>query len=87
MENAKKVRVVKREERGRATVMSGDAHRQTPAPAREARDVVSGWVRDHHRRSEEFRRNYSTLLSELGFAAPRAGRGAFVSLPALAAVK
>jgi hypothetical protein len=76
MKHVKLVRVIKRERRSEAG-QSGDAC-PSPAPeatanAREMRDVVSGWVREHHHRSEEFRRNYSTLLRELGFTAPRAG--------------
>jgi len=43
------------------------------AAVREVKDVVSDWVRDHRRRSDEFRRNYSTLLGELGFKAPNYG--------------
>jgi hypothetical protein len=76
MKHVKLVRVIKRERRGEAT--QAEAAQPSPAPeaaanAREMRDVVSGWVREHHQRSEEFRRNYSTLLRELGFTAPRAG--------------
>jgi hypothetical protein len=43
------------------------------AAVREVKDVVSDWVRDHRRRSDEFRRNYSTLLGEMGFKAPNYG--------------
>jgi hypothetical protein len=46
---------------------------------RELREVVSGWVREHQRRTEEFRQNYSTLLSSLGFKSPAAGRLAVAS--------
>jgi len=37
---------------------------------RETREVVSDWVRDHKRRAEEFRENYSALLDKLGFSSP-----------------
>jgi hypothetical protein len=71
MEDGKRVRVVKRKESGQT---SGPGRAATPSPvrdgSREARDVVSSWVRDHARRAEEFRRGYSTLLKELGFAPP-----------------
>jgi hypothetical protein len=30
-------------------------------------------VRDHRQRSDEFRRNYSTLLGEMGFKTPNYG--------------
>ena len=73
MEQAKRVRIVKREQRD-SGAPSADAARRAATPARDARDVVSGWVREHQRRSEEFRQNYSTLLSQFGFSAPWAGR-------------
>lgn len=69
--HGRQVRVIKREQRGQSAA--------EPAPAREARsaerelkEVVSGWVRDHQRRAEEFRQNYSTLLTGLGFKSPTA---------------
>ncbi len=37
---------------------------------RETREVVSDWVRDHRRRADEFRQNYSALLDKLGFTSP-----------------
>lgn len=85
MADARRIRIVKREERA-AEPRKPEPRRRRPEGAaegeREARDVVSGWVRDHQRRSEEFRINYSNLLGELGFSAPWAGR----SNPAATAV-
>ena len=75
MGQAKQIRVIK----------GGRAARETQAPqevvsvksaaaaVREVKDVVSDWVRDHRQRSEEFRRNYSTLLGEMGFKTPNYG--------------
>ena len=46
---------------------------------RETREVVSDWVRDHRRRAEEFRENYSALLDRLGFSSPLSCRTTGVS--------
>ena len=72
MENAKRIRIVKR---GAAAQEAAAAGHNTAAVRerenhREAREVVSDWVRDHHRRADEFRRNYSALLDKLGFSSP-----------------
>jgi hypothetical protein len=79
MDNSKRVRVIK----GGAAAREAEAERdaavslQVAAPNREVRDVVSDWVRDHRRRADEFRRNYSTLLGEVGFKSPNCcGRAA-----------
>jgi hypothetical protein len=74
MENAKRIRIVKR---GGAAVAAAVADEGDTAAARserearrETREVVSDWVRDHRRRAEEFRENYSALLDRLGFSSP-----------------
>ncbi|HEX8283344.1 MAG TPA: hypothetical protein VF588_08320 [Pyrinomonadaceae bacterium] len=75
MEQSKRVRIIK----GGRTAQQAEAARVTAdtpaAPGREVREVVSDWVRDHRRRSDEFRRNYSTLLGEVGFKLPSFGGG------------
>lgn len=76
MEQPKRVRIIKG---GRAVQQAAGpraaAEETIAAPAREVREVVSDWVRDHRRRSDEFRRNYSTLLGEVGFKMPSFGGG------------
>ncbi len=69
MENAKRIRIVKRSGGAaeRAEETAGRMERET---RRETREVVSDWVRDHRRRAEEFRENYSALLDSLGFSSP-----------------
>lgn len=74
MGQAKQIRVIKG---GRAV---REAQAQEPvvvksaaAAVREVKEVVSDWVRDHRQRSDEFRRNYSTLLGEMGFKTPNYG--------------
>lgn len=80
MQQLKQIRVVKRDEKRSAQQdaaknrAAAGAHER--AAARDVKDVVSGWVSEHRRRSEEFRRNYSTLLGELGLSAPRSTRAA-----------
>jgi hypothetical protein len=76
MEHTKRVRVVKRGRSGhetepaRVVVAKPESRMPGSNVDREVRDVVSDWVRDHKRRSEEFRHNYSTLLGEMGFKSP-----------------
>ena len=77
MEQSKRVRIIKG---GRAAQQEQQqtarvAAEKPAAPGREVRDVVSDWVRDHRRRSDEFRRNYSALLGEVGFKLPSFGGG------------
>ena len=82
MENAKRIKIVKRG--AAATVAAagavqagGTGARHEREARRETREVVSDWVRDHKRRAEEFRENYSALLDRLGFSSPTlAGRRA-----------
>ena len=81
MEQPKRIRVIKggraareakaaREAEGARHIAEKSA---AAAVVREVRDVVSDWVRDHRQRSDEFRRNYSVLLGEMGFKAPNYG--------------
>lgn len=72
MENVKRIRIVKRGVAAPvAAARAEDATARTEREARrETREVVSDWVRDHRRRAEEFRENYSALLDRLGFTSP-----------------
>jgi hypothetical protein len=75
MENSKRIRIVKRGAAATATATvaaAGDtaAVKREREARRETREVVSDWVRDHRRRADEFRQNYSTLLDKLGFTSP-----------------
>ena len=73
MENAKRIKIVKR---GGVTAAVAAARSEESAvrtereARRETREVVSDWVRDHRRRADEFRENYSALLDRLGFSSP-----------------
>ncbi|HEX8335705.1 MAG TPA: hypothetical protein VF621_03200 [Pyrinomonadaceae bacterium] len=75
MGQAKQIRVIKggRTAREAQAVQEAPGVKSAAAAVREVRDVVSDWVRDHRQRSEEFRRNYSTLLGEVGFKTPSYG--------------
>ena len=71
MENSKRIRIVKRGAAATVVAAAGDrATRPEREARRETREVVSDWVRDHRRRAEEFRENYSALLDSLGFSSP-----------------
>jgi hypothetical protein len=82
MEHAKRVRIIKRGQSGHEVEPARVAGARPGVGAtvsdagREVREVVSDWVRDHRQRSEEFRRNYSTLLGEMGFKSPYSSRRA-----------
>ena len=78
MEQTKRIRVIKggRAAREVEAVPEAGSVKSAAAAVREVRDVVSDWVRDHRRRSEEFRRNYSALLGEVGFKMPSFGGSA-----------
>jgi DNA-binding ferritin-like protein len=75
MGQAKQIRVIKggRAAREAQDVQEAPGVKSAAAAVREVRDVVSDWVRDHRQRSDEFRRNYSTLLGEVGFKTPSYG--------------
>ena len=75
MGQAKQIRVIKggRAAREAEAVQETVGVKSAAAAVREVKDVVSDWVRDHRQRSDEFRRNYSTLLGEMGFKAPSYG--------------
>lgn len=77
MGQAKQVRVIKGGRGARETQVAQEVMsvKSAAAAVREVKDVVSDWVRDHRQRSEEFRRNYSALLGEMGFKTPNFGRG------------
>lgn len=77
MENVKRVKIVKRGAAAAVVTAAGagaaagdTAARTGRESRRETREVVSDWVRDHRRRADEFRENYSALLDQLGFASP-----------------
>jgi hypothetical protein len=72
MENVKQIRIVKRGGPAvSAATQPGDTAVRTERESRrETREVVSDWVRDHRRRAEEFRENYSALLDSLGLSSP-----------------
>jgi hypothetical protein len=62
------VRIIKRDQRGQAAPAQAAAP-QPENPEREVKTVVSGWVNEHRRRADEFRRNYSDMLKGVGFSA------------------
>ena len=75
MGQAKQIRVIKggRAARETQTAQEVVSVKSAAAAVREVKEVVSDWVRDHRQRSDEFRRNYSTLLGEVGFKTPSYG--------------
>jgi hypothetical protein len=76
MENSKQIKIVKRGAAAATVAAAGAAQAGDKAvrvereARRETREVVSDWVRDHRRRADEFRENYSALLDRLGFSSP-----------------
>ena len=72
MEQTKRIRVIKGGRKAEAAQPAVSV-KSAAAAVREVKDVVSDWVRDHRQRSDEFRRNYSALLGEMGFKTPSYG--------------
>lgn len=78
-QNRQKVRIVKRVERERAESLAAEVATTTvvveaaPAvnPERVMRTVVSGWVSEHRRRTDEFRHEFSVMMRNAGFLPPR----------------
>ena len=67
------VRIIKREQRGQqapATAPAATAAAPSAPAERDIKTVVSGWVSEHRRRTDEFRRNYTDLLKGVGFSSP-----------------
>ncbi len=79
--HGKQIKVIKRGQRNLEATAPQTPSEQTipPVAERELKEVISGWVREHQRRSEEFRENYSSLLNRLGFKSPAANRLAMAS--------
>jgi hypothetical protein len=75
MEQTKRIRVIKGGRAAREAEAAPEVAsvKSAAAAVREVKEVVSDWVRDHRQRSEEFRRNYSALLGEMGFKTPNYG--------------
>ena len=63
MRENRKVRLIRKRDRETNTEASAVNHSSPRAPSeREIKSVVSRWVRDHRRQTEEFRRNFAALL-------------------------
>ena len=72
------VRVIKRGQRESAESVMAAATPESAEPAepseRELKTVMSGWVREHRQRTEEYRRSFAGLLRQVGFNPLPAGR-------------
>lgn len=62
------VRVIKRGEREQAKPIElAESVEQAEPSERELKTVMSGWVREHRQRTEEYRRSFAGLLRQVGF--------------------
>jgi hypothetical protein len=74
MQQNRPVRVIKHDQRICVESREKAAGEENAEPSeRELKTVVSGWVREHRQRSEEYRRALTDLLKQSGFRSPRAG--------------
>jgi len=65
------VRVIKRGERESARPVEATVSDVRTEPSeRELKTVMSGWVREHKQRTEEYRRSFAGLLRQVGFNPP-----------------
>jgi len=72
MAGLRQVRVVKRGQSVEPEATNrGEAESHVRDGGRVTKDIVSGWVREHVRLTEEFRHNYARLLRDSGFVFPR----------------
>lgn len=75
MQQNRPVRIVKREQRicaDSATNTAIAAPESAANSERKLKTVVSGWVREHQQRREEYRQMFANLLKEVGFRPSRA---------------
>jgi hypothetical protein len=75
MQQNRPVRVIKRDKRESAesaTVAAAPLEESTETAERRLKTVVSGWVREHQQRSEEYRQMFASLLKDTGFRPSRA---------------
>lgn len=75
MSKDRPVRLIsKRKQQAVAEAHNEGATSARPKPTdREIKNVVSSWVRDHRQRSEEFRRNFASLVKVGGLRLPARG--------------
>jgi hypothetical protein len=72
MQQNRAIRIIKRGQKANQETVAPAASASTAEPTeRELKSVVSGWVNEHRRRSEEYRRSFADLLRESGFRSPR----------------
>lgn len=65
------VRVIKRGERESVRQAEPVVSTVRTEPSeRELKTVMSGWVREHKQRTEEYRRSFAGLLRQVGFTPP-----------------
>jgi hypothetical protein len=68
MQQNRAIRIIKRGQKANVESVTQAAAVQSAEPTeRELKSVVSGWVREHRQRSEEYRRSFADLLKESGF--------------------
>ena len=73
MSQNRPVRVIKHNQRVRVESHAKAAGEESSEPSeRELKTVVSGWIREHQQRSEEYRRALTDMLKQSGFRSPRA---------------
>jgi hypothetical protein len=76
MQQNRPVRVIKRDQRESAdsatAATTAPLAESTETAERKLKTVVSGWVREHQQRSEEYRQMFASLLKETGFRPSRA---------------
>lgn len=73
MQQNRPVRVIKRNQRTCAdsTATATAPTESTENSERKLKTVISGWVREHQQRTEEYRQMFASLLKEVGFRPSR----------------
>lgn len=67
MQQHRQVRIIKRGQRAQVeTPTQADTAANAVSSERKLKMVVSGWVREHQERAEEYKRMFATVLREAG---------------------
>ena len=73
MQQNRQVRVIKHNQRAATeSPIKAQCDARTEPSERELKTVVSGWIREHQQRSEEYRRALTDMLKQSGFCPSRA---------------
>ena len=72
MREKRSIRIIKRDSQASEPKAETARPKRPVDSEREMKTVVSGWVKEHARRSDELRKSFAKLLAEVGLQPTRA---------------